>query len=120
VTSVPAVAGTLMLISRKLFKRIGRFDERFFMYMEDTDLCKRLIMAGFNNYFIPSAGGVHDWGQGSQVGMIRRSLLHHLSVYKYFVKHRQDWLARLIFPFPLLVNFVMVSLIELLKKPFRR
>jgi len=120
VTSVPAAAGTFMLISKKLFNKIGRFDERFFMYMEDTDLCKRLIMAGFKNYFIPSAGGVHDWGQGSQAGMVRRSWLHHLSVYKYFVKHRQDWLARLIFPLPLLANFVMVSLIDLLKRPFGR
>ncbi len=120
ITSVPAAAGTLMMISRELFKRIGRFDERFFMYMEDTDLCKRLIMAGFKNYFVPSAGGVHDWGEGSKAGAVRRSFYHHLSVYKYFNKHRQDLAARFVLPLPLLVNFILVNLFAMIRKPFQK
>ena len=118
ITSVPAAAGTLLMISKELFKKIGRFDERFFMYMEDTDLCKRLIMAGFKNYFVPAAGAVHDWGEGSQAGTVKRSFYHHLSLYKYYSKHRQDWLARFVFPLPLLVNFILVNLLAMIRKPF--
>ncbi len=119
ITSVPAVAATFMMISKELFKKIGRFDERFFMYMEDTDLCKRLVMAGFKNYFVPSAGAVHDWGEGSQAGTLKRSFYHHLSLYKYFNKHRQDWLARFVLPLPLLVNFIFVNLLAMIRKIFR-
>ncbi|MCH7690020.1 MAG: glycosyltransferase family 2 protein [candidate division Zixibacteria bacterium] len=119
ITSVPAAAAALMMISKELFKKIGRFDERFFMYMEDTDLCKRLIMAGFKNYYVPFAGAVHDWGRGSQAGTVRRSLYHHLSLYKYFSKHRQDWLARFVLPLPLLVNFILVNLLAMIRKPFQ-
>ena len=118
ITAVPAAAATLMMISKKLFKQIGRFDERYFMYMEDTDISKRLIMAGFKNYFVPSAGAVHDWGEGSQAGALKRSFYHHLSLYKYFCKHRQDWLARFVFPLPLLVNFILVNLLAMIRKPF--
>ena len=120
ITDVPAAAGTFMMISKELFKKIGRFDERFFMYMEDTDLCKRLIMAGFKNYFVPSAGAVHSWSEGSKAGTVRRSLYHHLSVYKYFNKHRQDLVARLVFPLPLLVNFILVNLFAMIRKPFQK
>ena len=119
ITAVPAAAGTLMLISKELFKKIGRFDQRFFMYMEDTDLCKRLIMAGFKNYYVPAAGAVHDWGEGSAAGTLKRSFYHHLSLYKYFNKHRQDWLARFVFPWPLLVNFIFVNLLAMIRKPIR-
>ena len=62
-TPVPAVAGTLMLVKRKVFEAMGGFDKRFFMYMEDTDLCLRLEQAGYSNYFVPSAGGVHFVGE---------------------------------------------------------
>jgi len=119
ITAVPAAAATLLMISKKLFKQIGRFDERFFMYMEDTDLSKRLVMAGFKNYFVPAAGAVHDWGEGSQAGALKRSFYHHMSLYRYFSKHRQDWLARFVFPLPLLVNFILVNLLAMIRKPFR-
>ena len=45
-TPVEAVAGTFMAVTKKTFDTIGRFDERFFMYMEDTDLSYRLHQAG--------------------------------------------------------------------------
>jgi len=56
ITSVPAVAGTCLMIKRDSFEMVGRFDERFFMFMEDTDLSLRINQAGSTIYFNPLAG----------------------------------------------------------------
>jgi GT2 family glycosyltransferase len=88
VMEVPAAAGTMMLIDAALFKRAGWFDERFFMFMEDTDLCYRLTRLGRVNFFVPSAEGVHRWGQGSAAGRFKRVWYQHWSVWKYFRKRR--------------------------------
>jgi len=107
VTEVPAVAGTLMMIKRDLFFEIGGFDERFFMYLEDTDLCLRLHRKGYKNYFVPDAGGVHLWGKGSQAGKIRRNWYHHYSLWKYFIKYFPRPFTFFILPIMLMVNFVL-------------
>src|SRR6185312_14035697 len=44
---VPAVSGAACAIRRNLFRRLGGFDDRFFMYLEDTDLSWRVRMAGY-------------------------------------------------------------------------
>lgn len=89
-TIVEAVAGTMVMIRSSLFNRIGRFDERFFMYMEDTDLCLRLNRAGYVNLFVPQAGAIHYWREGSSSGQIKRTWYHHRSTWRYFRKHFPD------------------------------
>ena len=109
-TSVPAVAGTMMLIERQLFRLIGGFDHRFFMFMEDTDLCLRLSRSGYRNYFVPAAGGTHDWGQGSDAGRLRRNWYHHISVWRYFLKHLPNGFSIIWLPLLLTVNFLLTAL----------
>ena len=111
VTEVPAVAATFVMISRARFEKAGGFDRRFFMYMEDTDLSLRLHQAGFVNLFVPQAGAVHDWGRGGSAGRVRRLWLHHVSVWKYFLKNIPNGFSVLVLPALLLVNFLMAALI---------
>jgi GT2 family glycosyltransferase len=111
VTEVPAVAGTLMIVRRDVFEQIGGFDPRFFMYMEDTDLCFRLNRAGYHNYYIPSAGGVHLWGEGSRAGKMKRARYHHRSVRKYFAKHFPGFVSLIILPLLLSVNLLLTALV---------
>ena len=111
-TQVPAVAATLMLIRAAVFRRLRGFDERFFMYMEDTDICCRLHRSGRRNYFVPYAGGVHGWGEGSDAGRLRRLCYHHNSVWKYFIKHLPNGFSVLVLPVFLTVNFLLVALME--------
>ncbi len=66
-----------------------RFDSRFFMYMEDTDLSYRLHLHKHQNLFVPQAGAIHEWGKGAEGGKIARAWHHHQSVWKYFLKHFQ-------------------------------
>ncbi len=59
---VDYVFGAGMLIRRSVFERIGLFDERFFIYLEDMDFCLRAQEAGFSLLFVPQA---HVWHKGA-------------------------------------------------------
>lgn len=107
-TEVPAVATTMTLVRRALFAEAGGFDKRFFMFMEDTDLSLRLHQLGYRNLFTPSAGGVHHWGKGARAGRVQRAYYHHVSLWKYFLKHFPNGFSVLLLPVLLLVNFLFV------------
>lgn len=46
VLNVPAITGAFMLVRSEVFKRLGGFDERFFFFLEETDLCLRIRRMG--------------------------------------------------------------------------
>ena len=58
------VLGAFMIISRDLFARVDRFDERFFFYGEDVDLCQRVRKTGLKIYYSPEMSITH-FGSGS-------------------------------------------------------
>ena len=58
---VDYVFGAAMLIRRSCFERIGLFDARFFLYLEDLDFCLRAHAQGFAALFVP---GAHVWHRG--------------------------------------------------------
>jgi N-acetylglucosaminyl-diphospho-decaprenol L-rhamnosyltransferase len=111
VTEVPAVAATMALIKRDLFRRMRGFDARFFLYMEDTDLSLRLHYAGYVNLFVPEAGGVHGFGQGSRIGRLKRNCYHHQSVWKYFLKHFPNGFSLILLPVLLTFNLILSAVI---------
>lgn len=111
VTEVPAVAGTMMLVRRDLFKLAGGFDRRYFIYMEDTDLCLRLDMSGYKNLFVPQAGAVHGFGKGSSAGKFIRAWHHHQSLWRYFLKHYPNGFSLILLPVLLSVHLVFVCLL---------
>lgn len=64
-TEVEVVSGACMLLSRKVFERVGTFSEFYFMYAEDVDLCYKANRQGFVNYYIGDASIVHHGGKSS-------------------------------------------------------
>lgn len=62
------VQGSAFMIEGKLFHELGGFDERFFMYYEDADLCRRCWAKGRPVYYIPEAEVFHSYGKESDVG----------------------------------------------------
>jgi len=54
------VAGMFMLIPAGAFRQLGGFDERYFLYYEDADLCARFRRAGYEIQLCPAAQVVHD------------------------------------------------------------
>lgn len=65
------VAGMLVLFRREAFAQVEGFDERYFMYLEDADICRRLRHAGWKTLYQPSVVVVHDARRDSH-----RSLRH--------------------------------------------
>ncbi len=81
------LSGACMLVRRDAFTAAGGFDERFFLYWEDADLCRRLRSRGLHVRYVPGAGAVHQVGRSSQTA--RRSSIRafHTSAYLYYATH---------------------------------
>lgn len=58
---VSAVSGAVFLIKRSVLDQIGGFDERFFMYYEETDLSLRAALAGYTCYYVPESIVYHKY-----------------------------------------------------------
>lgn len=94
-TAVDWVIGSAMLVSRQRALEIGPMDDRFFMYMEDVDWCRRFWEQGLQVVYFPDAYVYHYHAKGSARGGFFRSLLmnrltwyHIESAVRYFWKYR--------------------------------
>jgi GT2 family glycosyltransferase len=63
VTEVAWVSGAAMLMKKDVFEKVGGFDEDFFLFYEDADLCKRVKEAGYGIYFYPKSDILHLKGE---------------------------------------------------------
>jgi len=80
------VSGACMIVRRRALEEIGPADERFFMYFEDTDLCRRAREAGWSVYYLPEVEVVHQAG-GSSRSRPRATWRLHKSAFLYHRKH---------------------------------
>ena len=83
------VSGSSALLRRSALDEVGVFDERYFMYVEDMDLCTRLRRAGWEVWFSPQLEVMHI-GATATAGQRRMTLEHSKSIYAYFVKHQSS------------------------------
>lgn len=81
-------AGYLLLLRREAFAQVGGFDERYFMYMEDVDLCDRLRRQGWQVLWDPSVTILHD-GQRASHRQLRHLLWHVRSALRYLLLRRR-------------------------------
>lgn len=63
--SIEVAAGAFMMVNRSLLESLGGFDERFFMYGEDIDLCYRIRLKGLTNYYLGSQTIIHFKGEST-------------------------------------------------------
>lgn len=70
-SEVPTLTGAFMLVRRSLWEWLGGFDETFFMYSEEVDLCYRIRRAGYRVLMTPDAEIVHLVGGGSRLSQER-------------------------------------------------
>lgn len=63
---VDVILGACMLLRKAALDQVGHFDERFFMYNEETDLCRRIRQAGWSIYWVPQAQVTHYGGQSTR------------------------------------------------------
>lgn len=82
------INGQYMLARKKALKDIRGFDERFFLYFEDVDLCKRLVENGWKVAYLPVGGVVQNGLTNWKKTKITQSLPPYMeSLYKFFLKH---------------------------------
>jgi len=81
------VSGACMVVRRKAVDDIGLMDERFFLYWEDADWCKRMWKKGWKVVYFPKDSVVHYVGGSSTEAFLRSSFEFHTSSYKLFEKH---------------------------------
>ena len=93
-TPVGWVSGGAMIIRRDLFRQLGGFDPRFFLYWEDVDLCRRARQAGHHTVLLPQAKAIHQRGASLTRGQ-RKTKLYDQSADKYFCKHYPDMICLL-------------------------
>ena len=84
IMEVPSLSGCFMFMRCSVLKHVGGFDERYFMYAEDLDLCRRIGEVS-RTMFYPNVVVVHEYEKGSyKSGKLLK--YHVASIVKYFNK----------------------------------
>ena len=95
------LSGACMLARRDALEQVGGFDERYFLYWEDADLCRRLRTRGYDVRYVPGAEAVHRVGQSSRTAPESSIRAFHNGAYLYYATHvapgalnPKRWMAR--------------------------
>jgi N-acetylglucosaminyl-diphospho-decaprenol L-rhamnosyltransferase len=89
--SVGWLSGACLLVRRSAFDRLGGFDERFFMYFEDVDLCERMHEHRWGVEYVPTAVVAHIGATSTAREPGRMLRAHHTSAYRYLAKRYHQW-----------------------------
>lgn len=92
---VDLLVGACFIIPRKVYEEVGGFDERYFLFMEDFDLCREIAKAGHKVVYFPETSVTHNHKRlsgGSVFKLLSRKVfwIHIMSAFKYFWKWRKD------------------------------
>src|SRR5205823_14029320 len=90
-------SGSSMLLRTEALQAVGLFDEDYFMYVEDVDLCTRMGAAGWEVWYSPELEVEHVVGSATR-GSRRMTLEHSKSIYRYYAKHRSPGILALTRP----------------------
>lgn len=81
------IMGAAIMMRRKTVEEVGCFDERYFLFVEDTDLCYRMMLAGMKVVYLPDAVIKHYHGASVRRGFSRSQIHHNIGMYKFFKKY---------------------------------
>ena len=86
--------GSALMVRKDNLEKVGPMDERYFMYFEDVDWCRRFLEAGYEITFVPTAKMFHYHAKVSasksmfSVLVNKMTFVHLLSGFKYFLKFK--------------------------------
>ena len=113
-TSAPvdAVSGSFMFMPRILFLQIGGFDERFFLYGEDLDLCYRIKESGHAVWYHPATQIIHRKGKSSAKSILRSRIAFYEAMILFSRKYRR--VHRGFFPsWAVLIGILIISSVNI-------
>ena len=77
------MSGAALWLRREALDRVGGWDERFFLFFEDVDLCRRLGADGWTITYEPSGRVMHTVGGSRARRPVRSIVEHHRAAYQY-------------------------------------
>jgi GT2 family glycosyltransferase/thioesterase domain-containing protein len=86
------IPGAAMMVRRRVIDHVGGMDERYFLYYEETDFCRKVKAAGYSVWYVPQSRVMHIAGQSTGV-TVQRETARRLPDYwfesrrRYFAKH---------------------------------
>ncbi len=87
-STVEVLSGCCMLVRSKVIKEIGgAFDEDYFMYCEDVDLCYRITKAGYQNIYFPEVNLIHYKGESTRKMTFTYVRIFNEALVKFVKKH---------------------------------
>ncbi len=109
------IQGSFILIRKKTIDKIGSFDEKFFIWFEEVDLCFRTIKAGYKILYSPEVKIVHYGGESfKQVMTLKKQKMYNRSLFYYFWKNKPKWqyFALKLFEWPSLLLAAIAGIIK--------
>jgi hypothetical protein len=88
VTDVESVIGACLAAPRAALDRVGLLDERYFVFLEETDWCLRMRRAGFRVVHVPAAKVVHRQGKAKARRPVLARIEYYRSLFTFFLLHR--------------------------------
>ena len=103
--------GSAMLLSRHLADAVGDFDERFPIFFNDVDYCRRLHAAGYRCLYYPVAVVEHYWGGSVRQRPVKMKVQSMISFYCYLSKYASRWELPLLWGTGLIMMLAMGPLL---------
>lgn len=104
---VDSVIGACLILRREAINEVGPFDESYFMYSEEVDLCYRLKQAGWKVRYTPKATATHIWGGTSKRIQEETTFLRLYKSRMIFFRKHYGRISALIFKLLLTVGSFM-------------
>ncbi len=111
------IRGAVMLFKMDVFKKIGGFDEKFFLFFEDADICQRLKKMNYKIIYLPEAIFYHSLGESTKKQKIRTKITINISMF-YFIRKNMNYnflLLSLLFT-ALMIRLVFVTIVLTIKE----
>lgn len=84
---VDAISGSFMMMKRDVYEKVGGFDEQFFMYGEDLDLCYRIQKNGYKVYYYPGTQIIHYKGESTKRSSLDETKIFYDAMHLFVKKH---------------------------------
>lgn len=116
---VDVINGCFWVLRRSAMEEVGLLDERFFMYGEDVDWCRRFTHKGWRLVYFAEADALHYGGASSSNAPIKFDIERQRADYQYWTKHH-SWIEAHAFLFISLLQHTLRIGAELIAYPLRR
>ena len=124
ISPVEVISGAFMFLRNSIVEKIGYFDERFYMYCEDTDYCIRINNSGGKIIYYPLVRAIHYRGKSAKSKPFDVIYYFHSSMIKYYNKYQNDYrfwkIFKSVIVFSIIVKKYLSYLNLVIKKMIKR